>query len=134
MILAGPRVCRIGGTILALRRGARKPGWHPCYRHPAGPVHPAIPWTASFEQILVFSGATGSTPHGLRLITSLETAARTPFRWPLPPHAADFPQYHWLDLTYVVIQRPVEALISAAIILTGGVFYLAVKPTTESHS
>ena len=34
-------------------------------------------------------------------------------------------------LTYVVIQRPVEALISAAIITSGGLFYLFVKPETH---
>ena len=31
-------------------------------------------------------------------------------------------------LTYVVVQRPVEALISATIIASGGLFYLLVKP------
>ena len=34
-------------------------------------------------------------------------------------------------LTYVVIQRPVEALISAAIIASGGLFYLLMR--SEAH-
>ena len=31
-------------------------------------------------------------------------------------------------LVYVVIQRPIEALISAAIVIAGGAFYLLIRP------
>jgi len=31
-------------------------------------------------------------------------------------------------LAYVVMQRPLEAVISAVIVLSGGVFYVAVRP------
>ena len=37
-------------------------------------------------------------------------------------------------LTYVVMQRPVEALISAAIITSGGLFYFLVGPGNASKS
>ena len=97
-------------------------------------------WTASFEQILVFSGATMAlntfaTVLGLFVLRWKRPHLSRPFRvtlYPLTPLI--FLSITGWTLTYVVIQRPVEALISAAIILTGGVFYLAVKPTTESHS
>lgn len=97
-------------------------------------------WTASFEQILVFSGATMAlntfaTVLGLFVLRWKRPHLSRPFRvtlYPLTPLI--FLSITGWTLTYVVIQRPVEALISAAIILTGGVFYLAVKPTTESYS
>ena len=97
-------------------------------------------WTASFEQILVFSGATMAlntfaTVLGLFVLRWRRPHLARPFRvtlYPLTPLI--FLSITGWTLTYVVIQRPVEALISAAIILTGGVFYLAVRPTTESHS
>ena len=97
-------------------------------------------WTASFEQILVFSGATMAlntfaTVLGLFVLRWKRPHLSRPFRvtlYPLTPLI--FLGITGWTLTYVVIQRPVEALISAAIILTGGVFYLAVKPTTASHS
>ena len=96
-------------------------------------------WTASFEQILVFSGATMAlntfaTVLGLFVLRWKRPHLSRPFRvtlYPLTPLI--FLSITGWTLTYVVIQRPVEALISAAIILTGGVFYLAVKPTAKSH-
>ena len=36
-------------------------------------------------------------------------------------------------LTYVVLQRPVEALISAAIVVSGGVFYWLVRPDSRPY-
>ena len=97
-------------------------------------------WTASFEQILVFSGATMAlntfaTVLGLFVLRWKRPHLSRPFRvtlYPLTPLI--FLGITGWTLTYVVIQRPVEALISAAIILTGGVFYLAVRPAAESHS
>ena len=97
-------------------------------------------WTASFEQILVFSGATMAlntfaTVLGLFVLRWKRPHLSRPFRvtfYPLTPLI--FLGITGWTLTYVVIQRPVEALISAAIILTGGVFYLAVRPTAEPHS
>ena len=97
-------------------------------------------WTASFEQILVFSGATMAlntfaTVLGLFVLRWKRPHLARPFRvtlYPLTPLI--FLSITGWTLTYVVIQRPFEALISAAIILTGGVFYLAVRPTTEAHS
>ena len=97
-------------------------------------------WTASFEQILVFSGATMAintfaTVLGLFVLRWKRPHLSRPFRvtlYPLTPLI--FLGITGWTLTYVVIQRPVEALISAAIILTGGVFYLAVRPAAASHS
>ena len=97
-------------------------------------------WTASFEQILVFSGATMAlntfaTVLGLFVLRWKRPHLSRPFRvtlYPLTPLI--FLGITGWTLTYVVIQRPVEALISAAIILTGGGFYLAVRPAAASHS
>jgi APA family basic amino acid/polyamine antiporter len=36
-------------------------------------------------------------------------------------------------LTYVVLQRPVEALISAAVVASGGGFYWLVKPDKRAN-
>ena len=97
-------------------------------------------WTASFEQILVFSGATMAlntfaTVLGLFVLRWKRPHLSRPFRvtlYPLTPLI--FLGITGWTLTYVVIQRPVEALISAAIILTGGGFYLALRPAAASHS
>ena len=143
MILAGPRVLH--------RIGQDYPRFAPLARENRDgiPVTAVLLqsgtallflWTASFEQILVFSGATMAlntfaTVLGLFVLRWKRPHLSRPFRvtlYPLTPLI--FLSITGWTLTYVVIQRPVEALISAAIILTGGVFYLAVKPTTESHS
>jgi len=143
MILAGPRVLH--------RIGQDYPRFAPLARENRDgiPVTAillqsgtalAFLWTASFEQILVFSGATMAlntfaTVLGLFILRWQQPLLPRPFRvtfYPITPLI--FLSITGWTLTYVVIQRPVEALISAAIILTGGVFYLAVRPTAKSHS
>ena len=143
MILAGPRVLH--------RIGQDYPRFAPLARENRDgiPVTAillqsgtalAFLWTASFEQILVFSGATMAlntfaTVLGLFILRWQQPHLPRPFRvtfYPITPLI--FLSITGWTLTYVVIQRPVEALISAAIILTGGVFYLAVRPTAKSHS
>ena len=91
-------------------------------------------WTASFEQILVFSGATMAlntfaTVLGLFVLRWKRPHLSRPFRvtlYPLTPLI--FLGITGWTLIYVVLQRPVEALISAAIIASGGVFYWLVRP------
>jgi len=142
MILAGPRVLH--------RIGQDYPRFAPLARENRDgiPVTAillqsgtalAFLWTASFEQILVFSGATMAlntfaTVLGLFILRWQQPHLPRPFRvtfYPITPLI--FLSITGWTLTYVVIQRPVEALISAAIILTGGVFYMAVRPTAKSH-
>ena len=91
-------------------------------------------WTASFEQILVFSGATMAlntfaTVLGLFVLRWKRPHLSRPFRvtlYPLTPLI--FLGITGWTLIYVVLQRPVEALISAAIVGSGGVFYWLVRP------
>lgn len=91
-------------------------------------------WTASFEQILVFSGATMAlntfaTVMGLFVLRWKRPHLSRPFRvtlYPLTPLI--FLGITGWTLTYVVIQRPVEALITASIVSTGGLFYWLVRP------
>ena len=91
-------------------------------------------WTASFEQILVFSGATMAlntfaTVLGLFVLRWKRPHLSRPFRvtlYPLTPLI--FLGITGWTLIYVVLQRPVEALISAAIVASGGVFYWLVRP------
>jgi len=134
MILAGPRVLhRIGEDF-------------PVFR-PLGRVNQdGIPsnavliqalvalgflWTASFDRILVFSGATMAlntffTVFGVFLLRWKQPTLKRPFKtwlYPLPPLI--FLVITGWTLLYIVLQRPVEAMISLAIIVTGGVFYFA---------
>ena len=86
-------------------------------------------WTASFEQILVFSGATMAlntfaTVLGLFVLRWKRPHLSRPFRvtlYPLTPLI--FLSITGWTLVYVVLQRPVEALISATIVASGGLFY-----------
>ena len=96
-------------------------------------------WSASFEQILVFSGATMAlntfaTVLGLFILRWRQPHLLRPFRvtlYPITPLI--FLGITGWTLTYVVLQRPVEALISAAIVASGGVFYWLVRPTKRPH-
>ena len=137
MILAGPRVLH--------RIGQDYPRFAPLARENRDgiPVTAillqsgtalAFLWTASFEQILVFSGATMAlntfaTVLGLFILRWRQPHLPRPFRvtlYPITPLI--FLGITGWTLIYVVLQRPVEALISAAIVASGGVFYWLVKP------
>ena len=137
MILAGPRVLH--------RIGQDYPRFAPLARENRDgiPVTAillqsgtalAFLWTASFEQILVFSGATMAlntfaTVLGLFILRWRQPQLSRPFRvtfYPITPLI--FLGITGWTLTYVVLQRPVEALISAAIVASGGVFYWLVRP------
>ena len=90
-------------------------------------------WTASFEQILVFSGATMAlntfaTVLGLFILRWRRPKMERPFKvslYPLTPLV--FLGITGWTLIYVVFQRPAEAMISAIIIGSGAVFYFLVR-------
>jgi APA family basic amino acid/polyamine antiporter len=140
MILAGPRVLH--------RIGQDYPRFAPLARENRDgiPVTAillqsgtalAFLWTASFEQILVFSGATMAlntfaTVLGLFILRWRQPQLSRPFHvtfYPITPLI--FLGITGWTLMYVVLQRPVEALISAAIVASGGVFYWLV--TRHEH-
>ena len=142
MILAGPRVLhRIGQDYPRFAPLARENG-------DGIPVTAIILqsgtallflWTASFEQILVFSGATMAlntfaTVLGLFILRWRQPQLPRPFRvtlYPLTPLI--FLGITGWTLTYVVLQRPIEALISTAIVASGGVFYWLVRPHEHTN-
>ena len=137
MILAGPRVLhRIGQDYPRFARLARE-------NHDGIPVTAILLqsvtallflWTASFEQILVFSGATMAlntfaTVLGLFVLRWQRPQLSRPFRvtlYPITPLI--FLTVTGCTLAYIVVQRPIEALISTAIVASGGLFYWLVKP------
>ncbi|MFN2327383.1 MAG: APC family permease [Chromatocurvus sp.] len=88
-------------------------------------------WSASFDRILVFSGATMAlntffTVLGVFVLRARRRDIPRPFRirlYPLPPLV--FLAITGWTLIYIVLQRPVEASISLGIIMSGGLFYLA---------
>ena len=142
MILAGPRVLhRIGQdyprfTLLARENRDGIPVTAILLQ--SGTAL-AFLWTASFEQILVFSGATMAlntfaTVLGLFILRWRQPHLPRPFRVTLyPVTPLIFLGITGWTLTYVVLQRPVEALISAAIVASGGGFYWLVRPNKPLH-
>lgn len=137
MILAGPRVLhRIGQDYPRFAWLARE-------NKDAIPVVAIIVqsgtallflWSASFEQILIFSGATMAlntfaTVLGLFILRWREPNLPRPFRVTLYP----FTPLVFLGITswtliYIVMQRPIEALITGGIVLSGGLLYFISKP------
>ena len=94
-------------------------------------------WTASFESILVFSGATMALNslfavigvfiprhRGARSGEIEASVFRVPL-FPLPP--VIFITLTGLTLTYLAIERPVEILFSASVIVTGCLAYFATR-------
>jgi len=88
-------------------------------------------WTSSFESILIFSGATMALNTffavlGVFVLRWTRPEIERPYKtwlYPLPPIL--FLGITGWTLVYTVAQRPVEALMSAGIIISGGLFYLA---------
>ena len=136
MILAGPRVLhRIGQDYPRFATLARE-------NQDGIPVNAillqsgtalAFLWTASFEQILIFSGATMAlntfaTVLGLFVLRWRQPGLRRPFRvsfYPITPLI--FLGITGWTLIYIVLQRPVEALITLAILASGGLVYLLLR-------
>jgi len=142
MILAGPRVLH--------RIGQDYPRFAPLARENRDgiPVYAVLfqsgtallfLWTASFERILIFSGATMAlntlaTVLGLFVLRHQRPQLSRPFRVPLYPITPlIFLIITGWTLTYIAIQRPVEALISAAIVASGGFFYWLVTTTAPRN-
>jgi APA family basic amino acid/polyamine antiporter len=132
MILAGPRVLQsIGEDFAVFRPLARvnSDGIPVTAIVTQATVALLFLWTASFDRILVFSGATMAlntffTVLGLFVLRWRQPALLRPFRvvlYPLPPLI--FLAITGWTLLYIVLQRPVEALISAGIVASGALFY-----------
>jgi APA family basic amino acid/polyamine antiporter len=134
MILAGPRVLQAIGEDFSL------------FRHLATVNSEGIPaiaiifqstialaflWTASFESILIFSGATMGlitffTVMGLFVLRWRQPQLERPYRtwlYPLPPLV--FLGITSWTLVYIAIQRPLEALISLGVVVSGALLYRA---------
>jgi len=87
-------------------------------------------WTSSFESILIFSGATMALNTffavlGIFVLRWQHAEMERPYKtwlYPLPPII--FLAITGWTLVYTVMQRPVEAWMSASIIVSGAVFYL----------
>lgn len=134
MILAGPRVLhRIGEDFPVFHWLGQVNGDGLPAR--AVLVQAAIAltflWSASFDRILVFSGATMAlntffTVLGVFVLRWSRPELERPFRtwlYPLPPLI--FLAITGWTLLYVVLQRPIEAMICLGILVSGGLFYLA---------
>ena len=88
-------------------------------------------WTSSFESILIFSGATMAlntffAVMGLFVLRWRRPELERPYKtwlYPLPPII--FLSITGWTLIYTVIQRPIEALMCAGIIVSGAIFYRA---------
>ncbi len=137
MILAGPRVLlRIGQDYPLFKPLAKVnddgiPVFAIVFQ---SSIALAFLWTSSFERILVFSGATMAlntfvTVLGLFILRWRSPDLPRPFRvslYPLTPLL--FLAVTGWTLLYVILQRPIEAAITAVIVCSGGMFYgLAVR-------
>jgi APA family basic amino acid/polyamine antiporter len=140
MILAGPRVLHRIGEDFALFRllGRTNADGIPstAVMVQAG-LALAFLWSASFDRILVFSGATMAlntffTVLGVFVLRWRRPQLVRPFRtwlFPLPPLLFLFIT-GW-TLLYVVLQRPIEAMITLFIVASGAVFYLVSRHLGE---
>jgi len=138
MIIAAPRVLQVVGEDFSIFRFLGRVNK---YNIPStavyfqGTVTLMFLWTASFESILIFSGATMALNTlfavvGVFILRSRESgpaessreksAFRVPF-YPLPPII--FIAITGWTLLYLVIERPVEILFSVGVIVTGIVGY-----------
>lgn len=140
MMLAGPRVLhRIGEDFSLFRPLGRvnEDGLPAIAVWVQAAVALAFLWSASFERILVFSGATMAlntffTVLGVFILRWRHPHLARPFRiwlYPLPPLI--FLAITGWTLLYIVLQRPIEALISLVIIASGAVFYLGTRRVGE---
>jgi APA family basic amino acid/polyamine antiporter len=134
MILAGPRVLhRIGEDFPLFRPLGRvnRDGIPSVAVMVQAGVALAFLWSASFDRILVFSGATMAlntffTVLGVFVLRWRQPGLPRPFRtwlYPLPPLI--FLLITGWTLLYIVLQRPIEAMICVGIVGSGALFYLA---------
>jgi APA family basic amino acid/polyamine antiporter len=132
MILAGPRVLqRIGEDFPLFRRLGRvnADGIPVTAVIVQATVALAFLWTASFDRILVFAGATMAlntffTVFGVFVLRWTQPELPRPFRtWLYPLTPLIFLGITGWTLLYIVLQRPVEAMISLGIVASGALFY-----------
>ncbi|MEE4279687.1 MAG: amino acid permease [Halieaceae bacterium] len=132
MVLAGPRVLhRIGEdfTLFRLLGRSNADGIPTTAVLVQAALALAFLWSASFDRILVFSGATMAlntffTVLGVFILRWRQPSLPRPFRtwlYPLPPLL--FLLITGWTLLYVVLQRPVEAMITLLIVGSGAAFY-----------
>lgn len=133
MVLAGPRVLqRIGEDFPLFHRLGKvnSDGIPATAVVVQALVALAFLWSSSFDRILVFSGATMAlntffTVLGVFVLRYRQPDLPRPFRtwlYPLPPII--FLAITGWTLLYIVLQRPIEAMICAGIVVSGAVFYL----------
>ncbi len=136
MILAGPRVLhRIGEDFALFRLLGRtnNDGIPSSAVIVQASIALAFLWSASFDRILVFSGATMAlntffTVLGVFILRWRKPDLERPFRtwlYPLPPIV--FLLITGWTLLYVVLQRPIEAMITLFIVASGAAFYFVSK-------
>lgn len=133
MILAGPRVLqRIGEDFPVFSRlgVVNHDGIPSIAIFVQAAVALAFLWSASFDRILVFSGATMAlntffTVLGVFVLRRTRPDLPRPFRtwlYPLPP--VIFLAITGWTLLYIVLQRPIEAMICVGVVGSGALFYL----------
>lgn len=134
MVLAGPRVLqRIGEDFPLFKRLGRVngDGIPSTAVFVQAVVALAFLWSASFDRILIFSGATMAlntffTVFGVFVLRWRQPNLARPFKtwlYPLPPLI--FLLITGWTLLYIVLQRPIEAMITLAIVVSGAFFYFA---------
>lgn len=132
MILAGPRVLqRVGEDFVLFRALAvcNSDGIPARAVMTQSLIALIFLWTASFDQVLVFSGATMAlntffTVLGLFILRRRGATREGAFRvrwYPLPPLI--FLSITGWTFLYIVKQRPSEAIVCAAIVVSGMGFY-----------
>jgi APA family basic amino acid/polyamine antiporter len=137
MIIAAPRVLQVVGEDFAAFRflgKLNKNGVPAMAVYLQGAITLLFLWTASFESILIFSGATMALNTlfavlGIFILRHKEVGGdnelrpifRVPF-YPLPPLL--FVVLTSATLIYLTIERPVEIIFSCAVLLTGAILYL----------
>jgi len=140
MILAGPRVLQVIGedfSLFSRLAVVNRDGIPAVAIALQSGVALVFLWTSSFESILIFSGATMGlntffTVLGLFILRWRQPLLDRPYRtwlYPLPPII--FLAITSWTLIYIVDQRPIEALMSLGVVLSGAVFYrisLAFEP------
>ena len=139
MIIAAPRVLQMVGedypffAWLARRNRHNIPA---VAVYTQGIIALLFMWSASFESILVFSGATMAlntlfSVVGLFILRHKNTqqpAFKQPF-YPLP--AVIFTTITGATLVFLTLQRPTQLLVSAGIIISGAVLYYLVHPRSQ---
>lgn len=140
MIIAAPRVLQVVGedfSALSFLGKVNKHSIPTTAVYFQGATTLLFMWTASFDSILIFSGVTMAlntlfAVFGVFILRSREKRSftteqplfRIPF-YPIPPII--FILVTSWTLFYLAIERPVEVLFSAAVILTGAAGYLIAK-------